>query len=195
MLTGYEIKRQMELSNYQKIQRAFGKDVKPNIIINPFDIKCLGTNSYDIHLNNKLLVYTNPFINKALDAKSENSTIEICIPKEGLVLQPNKLYLGSTIEYTETHNLIPVIDGRSSIGRLGLFVHITAGFGDIGFCGKWTLEIVVIHPTKIYPNMRIGQIYYEKPDGKITQLYNGHYQYQRGAVATKINHTDNWQKQ
>ena len=77
------------------------------------------------------------------------------IPPEGLVLDPNRLYLGRTIERTETHNLVPMLEDRSSIGRLGLFVHVTAGFGDVGFCGYWTLEMFAVQPVRIYPGVRI----------------------------------------
>ena len=66
------------------------------------------------------------------------------IPEDGFVLNPNQLYLARTVERTETHNLVPMLEGRSSVGRLGLFVHVTAGFGDVGFCGFWTLEMYAI---------------------------------------------------
>ena len=86
-----------------------------------------------------------------LDMAKANRVRRIAIPSEGLVLSPNQLYLGRTVERTETHNLVPQIEGRSSIGRLGLFVHVTAGFGDVGFCGFWTLEMFAVQPIRIYP--------------------------------------------
>jgi deoxycytidine triphosphate deaminase len=55
---------------------------------------------------------------------------------------------------------VPMLEGRSSTGRLGLFIHVTAGFGDIGFAGFWTLEIFCVQPVKIYPDVEICQIYY-----------------------------------
>jgi len=110
-----------------------------------------------------------------LDMKTENKTKEFIIPDEGLILLPGKLYLGKTNEYTETHNLVPAISGRSSIGRLGINVHATAGFGDIGFKGNWTLEIFVIEPVVIYADVELAQIYYYKPDGEYDN-YNGRYQ-------------------
>ena len=79
------------------------------------------------------------------------------IPKEGLLLQPGTLYLGRTLEYTETHGMVPMLEGRSSVGRLGLFVHVTAGFGDIGFCGYWTLEMFAVQPVRIYAGVAICQ--------------------------------------
>ena len=84
------------------------------------------------------------------------------IPADGMVLKPDQLYLGRTTERTETHNLVPMIEGRSSIGRLGLFVHVTAGFGDVGFCGYWTLEMFAVQPVRIYPGVPICQIFYHE---------------------------------
>ena len=159
----------------QEILRRFTKD----ILITPFDPKKLNPNSYNLTLFPELKIYTNQII----DPKNlKTETIEI--PKHGLVLQPNILYLGSTNEYTETYNLVPKIDGRSSIGRLGISVHVTAGFGDIGFKGKWTLEIFVIQPVIIYPNMEICQISYYIPYGDITN-YDGRYQNQKTIQESK----------
>jgi dCTP deaminase len=101
------------------------------------------------------------------------------IPEEGLVLTPNQLYLGRTIERTETHNLVPMIEGRSSIGRLGLFVHVTAGFGDVGFCGYWTLEMFAVQPVKIYPRVPICQIFFHQIAGDITEYSSDKYQHNR----------------
>ena len=97
-----------------------------------------------------------------LDPAKNNETIEIKIPETGVILNPNIGYLGSTVEYTETFNLFPYIDGKSSGGRNFISVHQTAGRGDDGFCGNWTLEITIKYPTVVYPGMRIGQIYYEE---------------------------------
>ncbi len=97
--------------------------------------------------------------------KKPKETVTIEIPKTGLILSPRYGYLGNTVEYTETFNLFPYIDGKSSVGRNFISVHETAGRGDDGFCGNWTLEITVKHPTIVYPNMRIAQIYYEKFEG------------------------------
>ena len=165
ILTGQEILRRWHKGN----------DIK----IDLFDPKKLNPNSYNLTLFPELKIYTNQII----DSKNpKTETIEI--PKNGLVLQPNILYLGSTNEYTETYNLVPKIDGRSSIGRLGISVHVTAGFGDIGFKGRWTLEIFVIQPIIIYPNMEICQISYYIPYGDITN-YNGRYQNQKTIQESK----------
>ena len=122
----------------------------------------------------------------ALDPKKDNETTDIEIPEEGYVLIPGILYLGETMEYTETYGLVPNIDGRSTTGRLGIEVHRTAGFGDTGFKGKWTLEITVTHTVIVYPGMEIGQLYYETIEGDTSMSYNGKYQNQQGVQAAKV---------
>jgi len=122
----------------------------------------------------------------ALDPKKDNETIDIEIPEEGYVLLPGCLYLGETEEYTETYGLIPNSDARSTTGRLGIEIHRTAGFGDNGFKGKWTLEITVTHPVIVYPGMEIGQLYYEVIDGDASMTYNGKYQNQEGVAAARV---------
>jgi len=84
------------------------------IIIEPFDPACLGTNSYDVHLSKYLANYTA----EVLDAKLPNEITQFEIPEEGIILKPGVLYLGSTLEYTETHNTVPFLEGKSSVGRL-----------------------------------------------------------------------------
>ena len=128
-----------------------------NIVIEPFNLEYLGTNSYDLTLHNTLILYTD----SVLDVRKKNLSAPMIIPPEGLILQPNVIYLASTVEYTETLRHVPVIQGKSSLGRLGLFVHVTAGFGDVGFKGHWTLELVCVQPLKIYPGMKIAQITYQ----------------------------------
>lgn len=155
MLTGLEIKKRL------------GSD----IIIEPFNENQLNPNSYNLRLHDKLLVYHD----NNLDMKKDNPVREITIPEKGLWLYPGELYLGRTVEYTETNNLVPGLDGRSSIGRLGINVHATAGFGDDGFYGFWTLEVSVVKPIKIYPNIEICQIYYHDIIGE-RKPYQGKYQ-------------------
>ena len=116
------------------------KRLNKTIFIDPYNSKQLNPNSYNLKLHNKLLIYDN----YELDMKLENTAHEITIPEEGLLLEPNKLYLGRTLEYTRTEGLVPMLEGRSSVGRLGMFIHVTAGFGDVGFSGFWTLEISCI---------------------------------------------------
>lgn len=145
-----------------------------NIFIEPFDELCVNPNSYNVHLGNQLLVYTD----EILDMKRKNPYKILTIPEDGFVLLPGKLYLGQTLEKTETKKYAPMLDGRSSVGRLGISIHATAGFGDIGFCGYWTLEISCIQPVRIYPGVEIGQIYYQETDGDDPRNYYSSGKYQ-----------------
>ncbi|MEL6670661.1 MAG: dCTP deaminase [Bacteroidota bacterium] len=141
---------------------------KESILIEPFRRECLGSNSYDVHLGKYLAVYKD----RVLDARKHNEIEEIVIPKEGYVLQPNTLYLGVTEEYTETHNHVPFLEGKSSIGRLGIHIHATAGKGDVGFCNTWTLEITVAQPVRVYVGMPIGQLIYFEVNGDVINPYH-----------------------
>ena len=138
------------------------------IVIKPFQRKYLGSNSYDVHLGEWLALYKE----EILDAKRHNHVHFFRIPKEGLILVPSKLYLGVTKEYTETHKHVPFLEGKSSIGRLGIDIHATAGKGDIGFCNTWTLEISVRQPVRIYSGMPIGQLIYFEVSGDVATPYN-----------------------
>jgi dCTP deaminase len=138
------------------------------IVIEPYNRSCLGTNSYDVHLSKNLATYKN----RVLDAKKHNEIEHFEIPEEGFVLDPGTLYLGVTEEYTETHASVPFLEGKSSVGRLGIDIHATAGKGDVGFCNTWTLEISVTMPVRIYPGMPIGQLIYFAVEGDIENYYN-----------------------
>lgn len=221
-LSGPEILKQMRTPN------SLNPDNKPNIVIQPFDERCLGTNSYDLHLSPTFKVYKNtlpygmlPFIKYVpgkkfsmedlfdpklrskcpsrdpytrylkgdpeydfrnpkflLDTSKSKETISFEIPETGAILNPQFGYLAATVEYTETYNLFPYIDGKSSLGRNFIVNHHTAGRGDNAFCGNWTLEIRVLHPTVVYPYMRFGQIYYEEFKGDRTNygdIQTSHY--------------------
>jgi dCTP deaminase len=157
--------------------------VGEEIIIKPFDASRVGPNSYDLRLNDVLEVYDLPE-GGVLDLRAQNPTSKIIIPEEGFVLQPGRLYLGSTVEYTETHGYVPMLEGRSSLGRLGVSIHVTAGFGDVGFSGFWTLEIHCLHPVRIYPFRRVCQIYYHKIQGDYAP-YQGKYQGNEGIQASR----------
>lgn len=140
----------------------------------PFDKKHLNPNSYNVHIRNTLKVYDHP--TRILDTRKDNPPDRtITISEDGFVLQPGVLYLGATEEVISSDYYVPNIDGRSSIGRLGIQVHMTAGFGDIGFKGTFTFEITVVKPVKIYPGDEIAQVYFDTPDGDIDFLYNGRY--------------------
>lgn len=155
-----------------------------DIVIDDFSKERLNPNSYNLRLAPKLLRYTS----HTLDMYENNPVEEMTIGEHGLILRPGEFYLGSTIEGTYTPKHIPCIDGRSSIARLGIFVHVTAGFGDIGFDGRWTLEIIVAKPIVIYPGVEIAQIYFENPDGIILPdyVYHGKYQNSEDATASKL---------
>ncbi len=159
VLSGHEIKSQLG----------------GNIVIDPFDESNLNPNSYNLTLHDELMTYEEV----VLDMQRPNRVRRIAIPPEGLVLHANQLYLGRTIERTETHNLVPMIEGRSSVGRLGLFVHVTAGFGDVGFCGYWTLEMFAVQPVRIYPGVAICQIFYHEIRGEFDEYSSDKYQHNR----------------
>ncbi len=141
---------------------------KGEILIEPFNRECLGTNSYDVHLSKHMAIYKD----KVLDARKHNQIEEIIIGPEGYEIKPGTLYLGVTVEYTETHNSVPFLEGKSSIGRLGIDIHATAGKGDVGFCNTWTLEISCVQPVRVYAGMPIGQLIYFTVDGEIENYYN-----------------------
>ncbi|MGB6043104.1 MAG: dCTP deaminase [Pirellulales bacterium] len=151
-----------------EIQNRLGEDV----IIEPFDGARLNPNSYNLSLHDELMTYEE----MVLDLRKANRVRRMTIPPEGLVLNPSQLYLGRTVERTETHNLVPMIEGRSSAARLGLFVHVTAGFGDVGFAGFWTLEMYAVQPIRIYPGVPICQIFYHELTGAITEYDSNKYQ-------------------
>jgi dCTP deaminase len=141
---------------------------KGTIVVSPYDRACLGSNSYDVHLGKYLAIYKD----EVLDAKQHNTIEHFEIPEEGFVLQPEMFYLGVTEEYTESHAHVPFLEGKSSTGRLGIDIHATAGKGDVGFCGNWTLEISVKKPVRVYAGMPIGQLIYFPVDGEILVPYN-----------------------
>jgi len=139
-----------------------------DIVITPFDRAKLGTNSYDVHLSPHFAVY----VEHELDAKKHNKIRHFEIGPEGFVIQPGELYLGVTMEYTETHCAVPFLEGKSSVGRLGIDIHATAGKGDVGYCNTWTLEISCVKPVRIYGGMPVGQLIYFKVEGDIENPYN-----------------------
>jgi dCTP deaminase len=139
-----------------------------DIVVSPFDRACLGTNSYDVHLAPHMAVY----VDEVLDARLHNRVRHFDIGPEGYVIRPGELYLGVTVEYTETHHAVPFLEGKSSVGRLGIDIHATAGKGDVGYCNTWTLEISCVKPVRIYAGMPIGQLIYFAVGGDIENRYN-----------------------
>lgn len=195
MLTGPEIARRV----------AAGE-----LVIEPYDPGNANPNSYNLRLGDRLLVYKKnlplhlyndvlyrarqagytmpvspPTVLEPLDMAAEEETEELSIPAGGLVLWPGVLYLGHTLEYTESPGVAPKIDGRSGVGRLGKMIHVTAGFGDDDFKGDWTLEIVVVHPLRVYPGVPVCQIAYATLEGERAP-YAGGYQGQRGPKASRL---------
>jgi dCTP deaminase len=154
-----------------EIRRQLGSNIK----IDPFDERQLNPNSYNVRLHDELLVYDD----LELDMRRPPRYTRHTIPPDGLVLTPNRLYLGRTVERTETRGYVPMLEGRSSIGRLGLFVHVTAGFGDVGFCGYWTLEMFAVYPIRIYAGVEIAQIFYHTVEGEVTEYRSDKYQHNR----------------
>ena len=168
ILSGSEIRKQIGIGN---------------IIIDPFNSKQLNPNSYNLRLSNKIIYYDKPI----LDMKNDEDYTEEIIPQTGYLLVPGKLYLGRTVERTTTKNFVPMIEGRSSVGRLGIFIHVTAGFGDVGFDGYWTLELSCVQPVIIYPFVEICQIYYHTLEGEVDREYsNGKYQNNQGIQTSML---------
>lgn len=172
------------------------------ITIDPFVPDHCGPNSVDLRLHEDMLVYKvarapfmrqgyvfgseNPRSPQYLDMRGENPTAEkLVIPESGLVLLPGVLYLARTVERVGSEEFVPIVEGRSSVGRLGVQVHVTAGFCDLGFEGTITLEITVVHPVKIYPGERICQVYFEESRGE-KKLYSGRYQGQVDPTASRM---------
>ncbi|QEG38993.1 dCTP deaminase [Roseimaritima ulvae] len=152
----------------QEIQRKLGSDIS----ISPFDAAQLNPNSYNLLLHDELLIYEEV----VLDMRTPNRYRRLSIPPEGLVLQPGQLYLGRTVEHTETHNLVPMVASRSSLTRLGLFVSTNSGFGNVGFCGCWTLELYCVQPIRIYAGIQICQILYHELSGEWQEYCSDKYQ-------------------
>ena len=138
-----------------------------SIIISPFRDECLGSNSYDVHLGNALGTYRE----SVLDCRTPNHLEITEIGDDGFLLQPGKLYLGVTEEFSSTIGLVPFLEGKSSTGRLGISVHATAGKGDEGFANHWTLELSVIQPVRVYSGMPIAQLIFFRLSGAVTVSY------------------------
>lgn len=168
------------------------------IKISPFDTKAVGPNSVDLRLADEIAWYMPPIL--PWDGKSWGEPgrepldmIKPCrvdrgaIGEGGFVLHPGRVYLASTIERVGSDHFVPIVEGRSSIGRLGVRIHQTAGFCDTGFHGNITLEIDVVQPVRIYPGVAVCQVYFLRPEGPI-RLYQGRYrgEHATGAVASRL---------
>ncbi|MCB9820196.1 deoxycytidine deaminase [Candidatus Nomurabacteria bacterium] len=156
ILTGSEIKRQVENGSIQ---------------IEPFDADLVNPNSYNYRLGE----YISEFESQDIDPKKEPQVKTYRIPSEGVILYPNKLYLGHTLESIGSYEYVASLIGRSSVGRLGLFLQITADLGQLGKAHQWTLELKVVQPLRLYSGMKIGQVSFWQPDGEINAHYTKGY--------------------
>lgn len=154
---------------------------KGDVIIEPYSPENLNPNSYNFHLGDYVLVYRNMI----LDPKLPQPVERVDIPDEGLVLYPDRIYLGYIRERMGSEKYVPIINGRSSTGRLGLFVHITANLIDIGSINNWTLQMHAVQPVRVYRGMSIGQVTFWRTYGDI-KLYDGKYKDSSGPVESQI---------
>lgn len=141
-----------------------------SITIHPFDEASLNPNSYNYRLGRFLKLSPAG----ALDPVSPTDWPEVEIPDEGVILDPGRLYLGHTLERIGSRSFVTSLIGRSSLGRLGLFLQISADLGHQGAIHSWTLELTAIQPIRIYAGMRIGQVSFWVPTGETTE-YRGRY--------------------
>ena len=155
ILTGLEIAREV----------ASGR-----ITISPFSREQLNPNSYNYRLADHLRVSRSP----VLDPYTPADWDEVRLTDAGYVLEPNRLYLGSTIETIGSAHYVPSLIGRSSLGRLGLFLECSADLGNLGAIHAWTLELNVAQPLRIYSRMPIGQVTFWVPKGDVVP-YRGRY--------------------
>lgn len=154
-----------------------------SIQIEPFDHRLLRTNSYDWHLGERLLEVRGP-----LDAGVEPTLQEHIIHAEGFVLQPGVLYLGETMETTKSNVYAQFLNGDRRTGGLGIWVHISAPLGHVGHAIKWTLEISVVKPVRIYPGMIFGRLIFFVPDGLVSEygLSDAKYAHSDGVTPSRM---------
>ena len=151
------------------------------IIISPFLKENINPNSYNFRLGRTMKVYKNELI----DSAKVNPVDTLTIGDEGFLLEPRKLYLAETIETLGSNHFVPTYAARSSVARMGMFINLSAPLGDIGFIGKWTIQLFCIHPVKVYFGMNIGQMMFWHTSGKI-ELYKGKYQAANGPIESRI---------
>lgn len=158
------------------------------IVIDPFNMENLNDNSYNVTLSKNITTYDLRMSDDlVVDIKHPPKTITATMSeKYGFVIYPGALYLGSTNERIASDYFVPILAGRSSFGRLGLTSHKTGNFGDLGYNGVWTMQITSTFPTRIYPDIKIGQIYFLRPYGKIKSLYHGKYQGSTGPASSRL---------
>ena len=165
------------------------------VVLDPWDPTMVQPSSVDVRLDKFFRLFDNhkyPVIDPAADQPDLTRLIEV-EPDEGFVLHPGEFVLGSTLETVSlADDLAARVEGKSSLGRLGLLTHATAGFVDPGFSGHVTLELsnVATLPIRLWPGMKIGQLCFfrlsspaEHPYG--SAAYGSHYQGQRGPTASR----------
>ncbi len=165
------------------------------IIIEPFDEACVQPSSIDIKVHNLFRVFRNHTAG-IIDVKKDMTDLTelVDIPLDGVfILHPGEFVLGSTLERVAVPNdLVARVEGKSSLGRLGLLIHSTAGFIDAGFDGHVTLELANVAnlPITLYPGMKIGQISFMKMTSPAEKPYGSgakgsKYQGQRGPTPSR----------
>jgi len=187
------------LSGTSILNAIMGGDIN----ISPFDPEKLefesrvNPASYDLTLGNQVAVYKattvddfspagekmlfgakiRPRTEGYLDVSKPNDVTRFTMGNQGMILMPGVGYLMHTAERIHTDKYVPIIDGKSSIGRLFCFIHVTAGYGDPGFDGQYTLEVVVMQPLRVYPGMRFCQMRFHTLVGKVDSYKKkGNYQ-------------------
>lgn len=167
----------MILTGPEIIQQVNSRRIK----IDPFEIEQVNPNSYNFRLGNIIKYY----VNHVLDPKIKQDVIVEEIGREGFILFPGRIYLGHTLEVMGSDHYVPIVKGRSSTARLGLFIHITADIIDIGSYNQWTLQLYAVQPVKVYYRMLIGQVTFWQVFGSV-KLYSGKYQGTRGPCESRI---------
>lgn len=156
--------------------------------ISPLAEHAIGSNSVDLHLAHELLVYE-PNVVLCTDRECPTRALNID-PDDGTILMPGELYLGATVESTDCGPYLPMLQGTSGAGRLGLTVHITAGVGDIGFQGVWTLEITVVRPVLVFGGEPVAQLLLAEVTGSVAVPYgkkpSANYAGQTGPVPSRL---------
>ncbi|MGV9310400.1 dCTP deaminase [Nonomuraea sp. NPDC003727] len=160
---------------------------RKRLVLEPFDPHHIQPNSYNLALGETLVYYTG----QVLDTRRPNPFEEVPIPADGLVLQPDRIYLGSSVEVLGSDHLVPVVRARSGAARLGLFVHVTADLIDIGSIGQSTFQLHAVQPVRVHVGDRLAQVTFWRPQGEII-LYDGKYQGSRGPQPSQI-HCDHAQ--
>lgn len=204
ILSGNEIRRQVQAGRIEIT--PFQPDHVNDEVVTP---EFINPASVDLTLGDEIGVYADwvdiPFkpgaaapnfvedgrffraLDRIYDIKTKPNLVKFKIDREkGWVLRPGIGYLAHTVERVKTDFFVPVLDGKSSIGRLFVKIHETAGYGDPHFNGQYTLEVTAMHPIRVYPDIRFCQIRFHAIQGDVTP-YEGNYTGDdaRGPVASK----------